>query len=309
VAVPGYEILRELGRGGMGVVYKARQRKLNRIVAIKMILAGSHAGERELLRFLAEAEAIAQMQHPNIVQLFESNQQDGLPYFTLEFVSGGSLGQKLAGVPLPPRQAAKLTEQLAAGIHYAHQRGIVHRDLKPANVLLAEDGTPKITDFGLAKRVQPGSGLTASGAIMGTPSYMAPEQAGGGGKHVWSAGGRVCPGGDSLRIPDGTAAVPWADAARHCQASGGGRPRAAVACNRSWRGTWRRSALNACKRSRPGATKVPWRWSKICADFWRVNPSGRGRSESGRGHQPLPQGRPNGPEQCRGPHRPRQCPL
>jgi serine/threonine protein kinase len=183
-AVPGYEILRELGRGGMGVVYKACQRKLNRIVAIKMILAGSHASEQDLLRFLGEAEAVAQMQHPNIVQLFESNQQDGLPYFTLEFVSGGSLSQKLAGVPLPPRAAAKLTEQLAAGIHYAHQRGIVHRDLKPANVLLAEDGTPKITDFGLAKRVQAGSGLTASGAIMGTPSYMAPEQAGGAGKHV-----------------------------------------------------------------------------------------------------------------------------
>jgi eukaryotic-like serine/threonine-protein kinase len=184
--LPGYEILQELGRGGMGVVYKARQHKLNRIVALKMILAGSHASEAELARFLAEAEAVAQMQHPNIVQLFESGQHDGLPYFTLEFVSGGSLSQKLAGVPLPPADAARLVEELARAIHYAHERGIVHRDLKPANVLL-QSAVLKITDFGLAKRVESGAGLTASGAIMGTPSYMAPEQAAGGGKHVGPA--------------------------------------------------------------------------------------------------------------------------
>jgi WD40 repeat protein len=208
--MPGYDILQELGRGGMGVVYKARQHKLNRVVALKMILAGGHASASDLARFLAEAEAVAQMQHPNIVQLFESGQHDGLPYFTLEFVVGGSLSQKLGGVPLPPREAARLVEQLARGMHYAHERGIVHRDLKPANILLAvasdqgpvarKDGSsslatdhwplttiPKITDFGLAKRVESGSGLTASGAIMGTHSYMAPEQAGGGGKHVGPA--------------------------------------------------------------------------------------------------------------------------
>jgi serine/threonine protein kinase len=211
--VLGYEILLELGRGGMGVVYKAKQQKLNRIVALKMILAGGHASEADLARFLAEAEAVAQMQHPNIVQLFESGQHDGLPYFTLEFISGGSLSQQLGGIPLPPIDAARLVEQIARGIYYAHQRGIVHRDLKPANILLASGGreppagaadsttkcttggsrppladcTPKITDFGLAKRVESGSGLTASGAIMGTPSYMAPEQAGGGGKHVGPA--------------------------------------------------------------------------------------------------------------------------
>ena len=176
---PGYEILGELGRGGMGVVYKVRDFKLNRIVALKMILAGGHADAEQLLRFLIEAEAVAQLQHANIVPIFEIGRHNDLPYFTLEYVSGGSLAQQLKGEPQPPRAAAQLVEQLAYGVQAAHQRGIVHRDLKPANVLLAEDGTPKITDFGLAKRVEAGHGLTSTGAIVGTPSYMSPEQAGG----------------------------------------------------------------------------------------------------------------------------------
>jgi WD40 repeat protein len=183
----GYDVLLELGRGGMGVVYLARQRKLQRVVALKMILAGGHAGGAELLRFLGEAAAVAQLQHPNLVPLFESGQQDGLPYFTLEYVPGGSLAQKLRGGPLPPGDAAGLVQQLARGMHYAHQRGIIHRDLKPANVLLAEDDTPKITDFGLAKWAAAGEGLTASGDVMGTPSYMAPEQADGKSKDVGPA--------------------------------------------------------------------------------------------------------------------------
>jgi hypothetical protein len=178
VSIPGHEILGELGRGGMGVVYKARQTHLNRVVAVKVVLAGGHASADELARFRAEAEAVARMQHPNIVQIFETGQQDGLPYFTLEYVDGGSLAHKLDGTPLPPSEAAKLVETLARAVHYAHTHGVVHRDLKPGNVLLANDGTPKITDFGLAKKVE-GGGLTRSGAIMGTPSYMAPEQADG----------------------------------------------------------------------------------------------------------------------------------
>jgi WD40 repeat protein len=177
VTIPGHEILGELGRGGMGVVYKARQTHLNRTVAVKVVLSGGHASADELARFRSEAEAVARMQHPNIVQIFETGQQDGLPYFTLEYVEGGSLAHKLDGTPLPPADAAKLVETLARAVHYAHTNGVVHRDLKPANVLLAKDGTPKITDFGLAKKEE--GGLTRSGAIMGTPSYMAPEQAGG----------------------------------------------------------------------------------------------------------------------------------
>jgi serine/threonine-protein kinase len=175
---PGYEILGELGRGGMGVVYRARQVPLNRLVALKMILSGEHAGPEDLARFRTEAQAIARLQHPHIVQIHEVGEHDGRPFFSLEFCPGGSLERKLAGTPLPPAEAAALVETLARAMHAAHQHGVVHRDLKPANVLLAEDGTPKITDFGLAKKLDD-AGQTASGAIMGTPSYMAPEQAGG----------------------------------------------------------------------------------------------------------------------------------
>jgi serine/threonine-protein kinase len=175
-----YELLRELGRGGMGVVYQAWQTSLSRMVALKMILAGAHAGPEELARFRAEAEAVARLQHPNIVQIYQVGEHDGRPYFALEHIGGGSLDRQLAGAPRPPREATALTEALARAVHYAHQRGIVHRDLKPANVLLTEDGTPKITDFGLAKILVGARGdPTQTGAVLGTPGYMAPEQASG----------------------------------------------------------------------------------------------------------------------------------
>jgi serine/threonine protein kinase len=182
-AVPGYEILGELGRGAMGVVYKARQLHLNRVVALKMILAGVHAGEVELGRLHAEAKAIARLQHPHIVQIYAFGEHEGLPYICLEFMGGGSLQSSLQSGPQPAKAAAKLVESLARAMHYAHGQGVIHRDLKPANVLLATDGTVKIGDFGLAKRLGE-TGLTASGAILGTPNYMAPEQAGGRSKEV-----------------------------------------------------------------------------------------------------------------------------
>jgi serine/threonine-protein kinase len=186
-AIPGYDSLALLGRGGMGVVYKARQRGLTRLVALKMILTGAHAGPQDLARFRREAEAVAHLSHPHIVQIHEIGDQAGLPYFSFEFVQGGSLAQKLAGTPLPARQAAQLLETLAAAVDAAHERGIIHRDLKPANVLLTADGTPKVTDFGLAKRLDAQAALTQSGAIVGTPSYMAPEQAEGKSKEIGPA--------------------------------------------------------------------------------------------------------------------------
>jgi eukaryotic-like serine/threonine-protein kinase len=186
-APPGYEILEELGRGGMGLVYKARQVGLNRIVALKMILAGGHASDADLARFRAEAEAIARLRHPNIVQIYEVGEIGGLPYFSLEFCSGGSLDRKANSTPLSSREAAVLVARLAGAVQEAHQQGILHRDLKPANVLLDEDSTPKITDFGLAKRIDGPPGQTASGAVLGTPSYMAPEQAAGKPREIGAA--------------------------------------------------------------------------------------------------------------------------
>ncbi len=177
--IGGYELLGELGRGGMGVVYQARQIQLNRTVALKMVLTGVHADPEHLARFRLEAEAVARLQHPNIVQIYEVGEHDGQPFFSLEFVEGGSLERQLDGTPQPALKSAQLVEQLARAMHAAHERGIIHRDLKPANVLLMRDGTPKLTDFGLAKLVDAQQGQTQTGDIMGTPSYMSPEQAAG----------------------------------------------------------------------------------------------------------------------------------
>jgi serine/threonine-protein kinase len=177
LGVPGYEIIEEIGRGGMGVVYKARHIRLDRLVALKMILAGAHASDDQIARFHIEARAVAQIQHPGIVQIHEDGDHEGLPYFSLEFVPGGSLAQAIDSKPQPPRSAATMAMALCRAMAEAHARGIIHRDLKPANVLLTLDGTPKITDFGLAKQLEGDSEQTRSGAIMGTPSYMAPEQA------------------------------------------------------------------------------------------------------------------------------------
>jgi tetratricopeptide (TPR) repeat protein/tRNA A-37 threonylcarbamoyl transferase component Bud32 len=187
----GYEILGLLGRGGMGVVYKARQIRLKRLVALKMILSGAHALVDQKARFRAEAEAVARLAHPNIVGVYEVGESNGCPFFSLEFVDGGSLEKKLAGKPLPARTAAALVQTLARAMEAAHRCGIVHRDLKPANILLAggldapiEHCTPKITDFGLAKQLDENVAHTQSGAILGTPYYMAPEQAAGRTKEI-----------------------------------------------------------------------------------------------------------------------------
>lgn len=176
--IPGYDILDELGHGGTAVVYKARQQSLKRLVALKMVLVGRYAPPDQVARFRAEAEAVASLQHPNIVQIHEVGTADGLPYLSLEYVAGGSLAQQLRGARLEPRRAAELIAQVARAIHAAHQQGIIHRDLKPGNILLTETGIPKIADFGLARRLQEvDQRLTATDAVLGTPRYMAPEQA------------------------------------------------------------------------------------------------------------------------------------
>jgi WD40 repeat protein len=177
--IAGYEIECELGRGGMGVVYRARQVRLNRPCALKLILAGAHADPIARIRFLGEAEAVGKVQHPNIVQIYAIGEAGGLPYLELEYLPGGSLDRVLDGTPWPARRAARLVESLARGVAEAHRVHTIHRDIKPGNILMAADGTPKIADFGLAKSVNIESGLTATGSILGSPSYMAPEQAGG----------------------------------------------------------------------------------------------------------------------------------
>jgi serine/threonine protein kinase len=196
--LPGYEILEELGRGGMGVVYKARQIGLNRLVALKMIPAGTGASEQTRARFHTEAVAAGRLRHPHIVGVYDIGEHGGQPFFSLELVEGGTLAQKLAGRPQPAGDAACLVETLARAVHSAHQHGVIHRDLKPANILLASGGCeppdpspaggsppplahwiPKISDFGLAKSLEDDSSQTRTGTIVGTPSYMAPEQANG----------------------------------------------------------------------------------------------------------------------------------
>jgi serine/threonine protein kinase len=174
-----YVLLERLGKGGMGVVYKANQVSLKRLVAVKMILAGQLADEEDFARFQGEAEAAASLDHPNIVQIYEIGEQQGQHYFSMRYVEGKSLADRLETSPLPASEAAHLVEQVARAIAYAHGQGVIHRDLKPANILVDRQNQPHVTDFGLAKRVQGDSDLTASGQVLGTPSYMPPEQAAG----------------------------------------------------------------------------------------------------------------------------------
>ncbi|MBI4324106.1 MAG: protein kinase, partial [Chloroflexi bacterium] len=198
-----YELIEEIARGGMGVVWRARQTSLNRVVALKMILAGRFAGEADVRRFHTEAEAAANLQHPNIVAIHEIGQHEGQHYFSMDYVEGKSLAELVMDGPLPAAQAAALVKNIAEAVHYAHQRGTLHRDLKPSNVLIDAEGQPRITDFGLAKRfgVPPLGGsdaripakagtpgeLTQTGAVLGTPAYMPPEQAAGRNEQVGPA--------------------------------------------------------------------------------------------------------------------------
>ena len=174
---PGYRLVREVGRGGMGVVYEAEQLDLRRVVAVKLLHPAVPFGPEQLARFRAEAEAAARLHHPNVVDVHDRGEVAGQPYLAMELVAGDRLADRLARAPLPARDAAGLVATLARAVDYAHGRGVVHRDLKPANVLLTPDGMPKVTDFGLAKLLDADGGQTWTGAVLGTPSYMAPERA------------------------------------------------------------------------------------------------------------------------------------
>jgi serine/threonine-protein kinase len=174
-----YEIIDELGRGGMGVVYRARQESLDRTVALKVLLKGEMASSSDVARFRLEAESAAQLDHPNIVPVYEVGEEEGRPYFTMRIVEGETLGDRLQNGPISSRAAAELLLPICRGIQYAHERGVLHRDLKPSNIIIDSKGTPYVTDFGLARRIKSDASLTHSGAIIGTPGYMSPEQAAG----------------------------------------------------------------------------------------------------------------------------------
>jgi serine/threonine protein kinase len=184
-----YELIAEVARGGMGVVYKARQSRLNRIVAVKVLAAGSFAAPDFVKRFRTEAEAVASLDHPNIVPIYEVGEHEGQPFFSMKFIEGGSLSEQISSLKLqiPDGEAAELLAKLARAVHYAHQRGILHRDIKPGNVLLDADGEPHLTDFGLARLVEKESTLTHTMAMLGTPSYMSPEQARGNARQLTTA--------------------------------------------------------------------------------------------------------------------------
>ncbi len=174
-----FELLKVLGQGGMGVVYKARQQSLSRLVAVKMIRAGTWASDDEVRRFRNEAEAVANLDHPQIVTIHEVGEHDGRHYFSMKLIDGPSLAETLPRYKADPRAAARLMSEVVLAVHHAHQRGILHRDLKPSNILLDAEGRPHVTDFGLAKRIEGGGDLSASGFVMGTPAYTSPEQASG----------------------------------------------------------------------------------------------------------------------------------
>ena len=216
--IPGYRIERLLGAGGMAIVYLAADLALDRWVALKFLRNGNQGDSGQRSRLELEAAVVAKCQHPHLVQIFQIGEYEGELYLALEYVDGGDLKTQLADKPLPVRRSADLVETLARAVHVAHDAGIVHRDLKPSNILLTAEGVPKVTDFGLAKLLGGDSGRTQSGQVVGTPSYMAPEQAEGRSKDVGPGADVYAPRGHLVRGADRTATVPGRFADRDLEA-------------------------------------------------------------------------------------------
>ena len=268
----GYQIQQELGRGAMGVVYRAWNPQLRRAVALKMLLNAGPAASEESDRLFAEAQAHARMHHPNIIQLYDMGHRNGQPYLVLELAEGGSLDQHLRQTTLLPERAADLLRTLAKAVAYAHEQNIIHRDLKPSNILLASDGTPKISDFGLAKKVDM-TGQTATGSIMGTPSYMAPEQAAGHSKDLGPAADIYSLGAILYECLTGkppfrgaTVLETLDQVRRRSRWRHDGSSRAAPA-------TWKPSASSAWPRNRADGTHLPWIWPAISSASSMAGPS------------------------------------
>ena len=209
------ELMEELGRGGMGVVYRARQLGLGRIVALKILLNASTASAIDVARFRAEASSAARLDHPHIVPVYAVGDHEGQPYFIMRLIEGQSLARRLADGPIPAREAATLLAPIARAVDYAHRRGVLHRDLKPSNILIDREGRPHVADFGLAKRLDVDLDLTSSGAIVGTPGYMAPEQVGVRPRPDRTGQRRLQPGSDPLPDAHRPAAVPGRHGARY----------------------------------------------------------------------------------------------
>ncbi len=270
-----YELIAEIARGGMGVVFKARNVRLDRTVALKMILAGHLATSADVQRFRAEAQSVAQLDHPNIVPLYEVGDYEGQQYFAMKLIDGGSLADDLSRFTAVPKAAAELLRTVARAVHYAHQRGILHRDLKPANILIDRSGQPHVTDFGLAKRLAGEGGYPSSSAIVGTPSYMAPEQASG--CKVLSTAIDVYSLAQSYTScsPAGRRSAPIrrsTPCSRSSKRSRNDRVPSMVAST----ATWRRSASNAWRRNQNGVMARPKRWPMTLSAGSRVSRSERG---------------------------------
>ena len=248
----------------MGVVYKANHQGLKRLVALKMIRSGGQARADLVARFRTEAEAVARIRHPNILQIYDIGEANGLPFVALELLEGGSLGDRLAGAPQPARQAAELVMMLARAVHVAHEAGIVHRDLKPSNVLYAFDGIPKITDFGLAKRIDSDDGHTESGQVMGSPSYMAPEQAKGHSRNVGPAADVYALGAILYEMLTGRPPFKGETPIETIRQVIDDDPVAPRSSCRACRATWRPSASSASTKTPPGATRRPRHLPTTC---------------------------------------------